>query len=390
MKNNIRVLLLDGHTIQALPFLEAFNKLKVKVTIFCETRISYGYFSRYKKKSVICPQIKNNEKGYLSFLTSYLAVHPQDLIIPLFNDTAEFTSKYKYEIEALGCKVEIPHWEIFIKVHNKESLMGICKELNIPHPRTANPDKIGYKKAIEYIGGYPCLIKPNLSAGAKGIKILHNKNDFDINYPVIVSLFGESTLQEFIPQSGKQLKVQIYRTESGKIIASSCYEKCRYYPIDGGTSTCNKTVNRPDLVERYKMILDYTNWVGIADFDCIEDPRNGEILLMEINPRVPGTIKASFLAGIDIAKIMICHSMNFPYERYEYRENIYMRNLATEIVWFLSSKNRFHSTPNWFNFWGSQIYYADGTWKDPLPFLGGLLGGLNKLLNPEFRKAKKK
>lgn len=82
--------------------------------------------------------------------------------------------------------------------------------------------------------------------------------------------------------------------------------------------------------------------------------------------------------------------MNFPYERYEYRENIYMRNLATEIVWFLSSKNRFRSTPNWFNFWGSQIYYADGTWKDPLPFLGGLLGGLNKLLNPEFRKAKKK
>jgi hypothetical protein len=33
---------------------------------------------------------------------------------------------------------------------------------------------------------------------------------------------------------------------------------------------------------------------------------------------------------------------------------------------------------------------VDGSWRDPLPFLGGFLNGLNKFLNPEFRKAKKK
>lgn len=31
-----RVLLLDGHTIQVLPFLKAYAALNVEVTIFCE------------------------------------------------------------------------------------------------------------------------------------------------------------------------------------------------------------------------------------------------------------------------------------------------------------------------------------------------------------------
>lgn len=249
-----RVLLLDGHTIQVLPFLKAYAALNVEVTIFCENKLSYGYFSRYNKHTVICPPIAENVIAYKTFLLDYIVKYPQDMVIPLFNDTAEFASKFKQEIEQYGCKVEIPDWEVFIKGHDKESLMEICKFLGVPHPRTANPDKMGYEEAINYVG-YPCLIKPNLSAGAKGIKIIRNKADFDNYFRDITSHFGKSTIQEFIPQTGKQLKVQIYRAENGQVVASSCYEKCRYYPIDGGTSTCNKVVKRDDLVVRYSKSL---------------------------------------------------------------------------------------------------------------------------------------
>lgn len=387
--SSFNVLLLDGHTIQALPFLEAFNKLGADITLFCEKKLSYGYFSRYKKRTIICPPIHHNEDAYKKFLCSHLQQNRYDIVIPLFNDTAEFASKYKPLIEQAGSKVEIPDWDIFIRAHDKEKLMDICREIGVPHPRTANPAKSSYDEAIAYVG-YPCLIKPNLSAGAKGIKIIHNKAEFDTHFHPIVSQFGESTIQEFIPQTGKQLKVQIYRDKNGNIIASSCYEKCRYYPIDGGTSTCNKIVHRPDLVERYKKILDHIGWEGFADFDCIEDPRTGETLLMEINPRVPGTIKASFLAGINVAEIMMHHAQDKPFKTYDYHHGFYMRNFGTELIWFMASKERFSGNPDWFNFFGRNIYYVDGALTDPLPFLGGLLGGAAKLLNPEFRKSKKK
>lgn len=220
---------------------------------------------------VLCPAPKTDETAYLNFLLGYIRMHPQDLVIPLFNDTAEFASRHKAEIEASGSKVDIPAWEVFIRGHDKELLMEACKALGIPHPRTANPEKIGYEKAIGYVG-YPCLIKPNLGAGAKGIKIIHSRENFERYYQTTVQKFGASCIQEFIPQTGTQYKVQLYRSESGAIVASSVYEKSRYYPLDGGTSTCNLTIERPDLVGLYARVLDYLDWVGMADFDCIEGP----------------------------------------------------------------------------------------------------------------------
>ncbi|SEA85038.1 Predicted ATP-dependent carboligase, ATP-grasp superfamily [Alistipes timonensis JC136] len=385
----LRALLLDGHTIQALPMMKALTRLNAEVTIFCEDRISYGYFSRYARHRVLCPAPKTDETAYLNFLLEYIRMHPQDLVIPLFNDTAEFASRHKAEIETSGSKVDIPAWEVFIRGHDKELLMEACKALGIPHPRTANPEKIGYEKAIGYVG-YPCLIKPNLGAGAKGIKIIHSRENFERYYQTTVQKFGASCIQEFIPQTGTQYKVQLYRSESGAIVASSVYEKSRYYPLDGGTSTCNLTIERPDLVGLYARVLDYLDWVGMADFDCIEDPRDGIVKLMEINPRVPGTIKASFISGVNFAEVMVDRALGNGYKSYRYMPGKILRNFATELLWFYKSGDRFHTRPNWFRFFGKNVYYADGAWSDPLPMIAGFLGGIKKLASADFRKSKHK
>lgn len=77
-----RVLLLDGHTIQVLPFLKAYAALNVEVTIFCENKLSYGYFSRYNKHTVICPPIAENVIAYKTFLLDYIRKYPQDMLFP--------------------------------------------------------------------------------------------------------------------------------------------------------------------------------------------------------------------------------------------------------------------------------------------------------------------
>ncbi len=385
----MKVLLLDGHTIQAPPMMKALTRLNVEVTIFCEERISYGYFSRYARHKVVCPTPKADETAYLNFLLNYIQTNPQDLIIPLFDDTAELASRHKAKIEAFGCKVDIPAWEIFIRGHDKELLMETCKALEIPHPRTANPDKIGYEEAIGYVR-YPCLIKPNLGSGARGFKIIHNQEDFERYYRATVQKFGASCIQEFIPQTGTQYKVQLYRNESGKIVASSVYEKCRYYPIDGGSSVCCISIERPDLVELYTRILDSLNWEGMADFDCIEDPRDGIIKLMEINPRVPAIIKTSFISGVNFSEVMVDRALGNGYKSYCYTPGKVLRNFATELLWFCKSGDRLRTQPNWFRFLGKDVYYADGSWDDPLPMIAGFLSGLKKLANTDFRKSKRK
>ena len=88
-----RILLLDAHTVQAYSASVALKKVGATVTAFCETKISYGYASKYPDYRVISPKISDDRLKFLDFLLEYLSKYPQDVIIPLFNDSAELLSQ---------------------------------------------------------------------------------------------------------------------------------------------------------------------------------------------------------------------------------------------------------------------------------------------------------
>mgnify|MGYP003299974822 CR=1 FL=1 len=52
-------------------------------------------------------------------------------------------------------------------------------------------------------------------------------------------------------------------------------------------------------------MLKKINWRGPADIDLIQDPRDNTAKIMEINPRVSGSVKICFVCGVDQAKQML-------------------------------------------------------------------------------------
>jgi len=135
-------------------------------------------------------------------------------------------------------------------------------------------------------------------------------------------------------------------------------------------------------------VLEKLNWRGFAEFDLIEDPMDGKMKIIEINPRITACIRASFASGIDFSEVIVNHALGFPIPQYIYRPGKYLRYFGLELAWFFKSKNRFRTKPGWFSFFGRNIVYQDGSPRDPLPFLVGLVSGILKQMNPEFRKSK--
>lgn len=104
----MNILLLDGHTVQVLPMLEYLNK-KNHITIFAEEKLSFGWASKYPNKKILCPKLIENEEKYIYFLKDYLSYNSIDVIVPLFNDSAELMSKIKSSIEdEFKTKIAIP------------------------------------------------------------------------------------------------------------------------------------------------------------------------------------------------------------------------------------------------------------------------------------------
>ena len=57
-------------------------------------------------------------------------------------------------------------------------------------------------------------------------------------------------------------------------------------------------------------------------------------------------------------------------------------------MWFLFSKDRFRFRPSWFKLFGKNVFYQDGSLKDPFPMIMGCVAGVLKYMRPQFRKSK--
>lgn len=381
-----RVLLLDGQTIQSLAIAKSLKQNNYDVVLFCDTKTSYGYRTRYADAKVICPSVITDPVKFKSFLIEYLKENIIDVVIPMNDFSASFLSSNKLELLQFT-KFIIPDIKTFNSGYDKNQLMQICEQHNFPHPKSADLDKVALEVAAVKVG-FPSLIKPNITTGGRGITLVNSKEEFFRIYNSIKEEHGSCHLQQFIEEGGKQFKVQLFVDDKGDLLASSVIDKIRFYPEKGGSSCCNKTIEDKSLVTLCYNVLKTIGWVGFADFDLIQDPKTRESKIMEINPRVPACIKSSIVSGIDFASIIADQTLGLELKKYTYTPNKYLRYFGLDILWFLFSQNRFKTDPNWFKLFSKNTYYQEGSIDDIMPFIYGTIGGFLKQLNPAFRKKK--
>lgn len=266
--------------------------------------------------------------------------------------------------------------------------MELCKQIGVGHPNTQTiGDDISFA-AINV--GFPALIKPDFSAGARGIVKVKSIEELREKYPAINAEYGNCTLQQYIEQPDYYFNVMLYRDSFGEITGNTVIKIRRYFPLGGGTSCYSETVSEKALTAECIKILEEIDWNGFADFDVLVDKKSGKFKIIEINPRVPSSLQAAYAAGVDFSRCYISDLFHEDKPEFKYRANMQVRWFGLDVMWFLMSPNRFSFKPSWFKFWGKNVSYHDGSLIDPLPMIAGCLEGIKKYLNPQFRKAKLK
>jgi len=218
--------------------------------------------------------------------------------------------------------------------------------------------------------------------------LIHDHEELKTVYSAIHQQYGECHLQQFIKAGGRQVKVQIMTDKDGEPAYSSMIWKQRYYPVNGGSSCCNITIDNPEIAIICGQVLKKIGWVGFADFDLIENPDTKELLIMEINPRIPACIRSVFKSGVDYATMIADMTLGLPLRECHYVPGKRLRHLGFEVLWFLKSPDRWKSKPSWFRFIGKDVYYQDWLCGNFKAFFWGTWGNFKKQMNPEFRKAK--
>lgn len=381
-----KILILDCGAPQILAMAECLRKTGYHVDALSCSDGTYGYHSKLLDNKYLCPD--EHDKGYPAFVINFLKEHQYDLIIPTSDVDAEFCSFYKGDILKYT-RVLIPEKNIFQKAYDKNNLMQLCKEKGYPHPFTVDLKDWDCNSEERMKGfPYPGLLKPNLTSGGRGMTLVHSFEELVAVYPSIHRDYGDCHLQQFIKSGGRQVKVQIMTDSLGEPAYSSVIWKQRYYPVNGGSSCCNVTIDEPETAVICGQVLKDIGWIGFADFDLIENPDTKELLIMEINPRIPACIRSAFKSGVDFATMIADVTLEKPLREYHYEAGKRLRHLGFDILWFLNSPNRLKTKPSWFHFFGKDTYYQDWVKGDFGAFFWGTWNNFKKQLNPEFRKSK--
>lgn len=302
-----------------------------------------------------------------------------DVLIPVSDMCVPYVSKSKNLIESkYGVKVAVPDYKCVYQVEDKSRFMSFCEKSVLPHPKTAKVN-IGNVEAVANEIGFPSLIKPDYSVGARGITRVNDLSELKEKLPSIINVFGSCTLQEFIENPDYYYNVMMYRNAEGEILASAIIKIMRMYPVEAGSSSCCISVDCPELVGICKEALDKLGWVGMADFDVLQRLDNGEFKIIEINPRVPASLKGAAISGVNFPEIIASDAIGLPIKKYNYEPGRVMRYLGIDIMWLLKTRHLFGNTPSWFNFFDSNTYYQDIYASDCSTWWTWLAEGISKL-----------
>ena len=379
-----KVLVLDTGT-QGYITVKSLKKAGHYVVLLCRGRHNYADDSRYLDERIMTDAAWDSE-NYLNEVISIIERKQIDTVIPMSDFASMFLSRNKGMLQQMVHYV-LPDTDVFERGYDKNSLMELCAKKGYPHPQTIN-DVTDIRSLDKENLQFPLLIKPNHTCGGRGMTLARDYEELVTKFPKVYQEYGDCHLQKYIKQGGAQVEVQLYVDENKELTASSVIYKYRWYPENGGSSCCATCVKNDTAVDMCYRLLKDIGWVGFADFDLIEDPEEGNLKVMELNPRIPACVKAAVVAGVDWPNIIINEYLNQPQEPVSFKQGILLKHLGMETLWFFYSKNRFKTKPSLFKVFGKNVYYQDCDWSDPMPFIKGTWHNLKRQLSPSFRKSK--
>ncbi|MGH9681178.1 MAG: ATP-grasp domain-containing protein, partial [Candidatus Acidiferrales bacterium] len=265
---------------------------------------------------------------------------------------------------------------------DKNLTLEVAAKLGVPLPGTrllTRVDEIGLPAV------YPTVLKPVRSTVVSG-------GDIRSLEPAIVNgaAARRAALEKWLPAVPvlEQEYVQGWGAgiemlyENGKLVWYLAHERLHEWPMTGGASTYRRAIEPdPQMLDAARRLFDELKWhgVGMAEFKRRKD---GSFALMEINPRLWGSLALSIDAGVDfpLGLLRIATGAD-PGPQPNYRRGMRTRHLSRDIRWLkcnavadrsdalLLLRPKLKSIFELGLFVGGREHWDHFRWTDPKPFL---------------------
>lgn len=387
IKRDIKtVLLTNGQQRKTLAVVRSLGIRNIKVIVAEETRFNPSAFSKYCCKSLVSPSAKKNPNEYYNWLCEVLIEYKCDVMFPMDDDVFEIVMKNERELLKI-CSIVLPTMQNYLRASDKSNATKLAREVGVPCPQTLHPKKLCDLLSLIEPMKFPLVIKPRVSSGSRGIRIVNNREEFIKVYLEIHDIYEFPIIQEYIG-IGDRYDVCLLFDNDNKLKAQFVQREIRHFPIDIGPSTMQESVEAPVVLEYALRIMKNLPWKGIVELEFIVDAKDNKFKFMEINPRFWGSLQMAITAGVDFPWMLYNLSGEGKIDAtFKYKSGLMCSWLLPgDILHFIANKDRKKMNPP---FLAGKKYGAHDdiiSTKDPLPVPGFILACFRYLFDKNMWK----
>jgi D-aspartate ligase len=273
-----------------------------------------GFRSRYGR-SFLCPNPDKNPDDWAVFMLALseaigekpILIAASDIFVSAIGRHAELLSSH-FIFSKTGCKLQA-------SLATKETQYALAREFGHPSPLATHVQSEVDLIAFCQQARFPALLKPlhhrewqalppgNPLAGLKTISA-NSADELLSHYRTVRTLVPNAVAQEEIvgPDSAKYCYLSAY-AQSGQRLGFCVVRELRAYPLLYGCATLVEPVVDDEIEQACNKFLSAIGYIGLCEIELKRDTRDGQLRLIEVNPRFSGTGDSARYAGVETGYI---------------------------------------------------------------------------------------
>lgn len=301
MNSSESILVLDGHTNQALACVRSLGEAGYTIYLASHQRFPLGRWSRYCRESF---HLSGQSVDSFASLREWAQKRSIRVVLPLTERSCVLINVERSEWEAAGMLVGCGPQEMLASAFDKAQTIKHAVSCGVSVPATRFPVSLAECFAAAEEIGFPVIVKPRWSNAWNG------RSFYPTLAPAYVSQVDELAvavekrrqeddwplIQGFVQGRGKGV---FALCEQGRVVAWFAHERLRDTRPSGASSSLRRSVPlEPRLREPAERLLSEMKWHGPAMVEFKDDDREAPYL-MEVNGRFWGSLQLAIDAGVN-------------------------------------------------------------------------------------------
>ena len=265
--------------------------------------------SRYSRRNF--PWSQGNADEQAAFLLELARKYDLEgwLLIPTGDETSAFVSR-QHDLLSQTYTLTTAPWDVFRWAYDKRLMNELADRCDIERPKTWHPKSADDLAQLDVT--FPVILKPAFKTTMNAFTIskawrIESRNELITRYAEALDHAEPEAVmvQEIVVGGGDTQLSYAVLADEGRVKASITAQRTRQYPMDfGRASTFVETVADIQVEVAARKLIESMAFTGLVEVEFKRDTRDGQLKLLDINPRVWGWHSIGPRAGVDFSYLL--------------------------------------------------------------------------------------